>query len=347
MSSSGAAAGLGLLSAATWGGSDFAGGWGARRASSLLVTASGQIVSLLALLLVCLVLRLTVPGTSYLVYAAIGGFEGAIALAVFYRALSMGAMGLTAALTGLTTALVPVLFELVPFRLARRTYNRGTWDRTGSDLADFAFAGEGGCWISSTRIAAGRECRYRIRRAVDPLQSGGGGRGVVGPDLRQDCRSRCDPAGSRCSAAQGTVARILDRRNRLRVARYGRKPVLHDGVADGTAGCRGGDLLDVSGGNDSAGSGLAAGEAYEAAGSGHGARPGCCCAAERLSQQLNPAKTQRPMPFGTGLYPLRNTHVGALRHQNRVIPASGVRCWRGEGEGVFACSAVSSAERDR
>ncbi len=111
MSSSGGAAGLGLLSAATWGGSDFAGGWGARRASSLLVTASGQIVSLLALLLVCLVLRLTVPGTSYLVYAAIGGFEGAIALAVFYRALSMGAMGLTAALTGLTTALVPVLFE--------------------------------------------------------------------------------------------------------------------------------------------------------------------------------------------------------------------------------------------
>ena len=32
MTSSGAAAGLGLLSAATWGGSDFAGGWGARRA---------------------------------------------------------------------------------------------------------------------------------------------------------------------------------------------------------------------------------------------------------------------------------------------------------------------------
>jgi drug/metabolite transporter (DMT)-like permease len=112
MSSSGAAAGFGLLSAASWGGSDFAGGWGARRASSLLVTASGQIVSLAALLLVCLVLRLTVPAASYLIYSAIGGFEGALALAVFYRALSMGAMGLTAALTGLTTALIPVLFEL-------------------------------------------------------------------------------------------------------------------------------------------------------------------------------------------------------------------------------------------
>jgi drug/metabolite transporter (DMT)-like permease len=112
LASSGATAGLGLLSAATWGGSDFAGGWGARRASSLLVTASGQIVSLAALLILCVVLRLALPGASYLLYAAIGGFEGAIALAVFYRALSMGAMGLTAALTGLMTALIPVLFEL-------------------------------------------------------------------------------------------------------------------------------------------------------------------------------------------------------------------------------------------
>jgi drug/metabolite transporter (DMT)-like permease len=111
MSSSGATAGLGLLSAATWGGSDFAGGWGARRASSLLVTASGQIVSLAALLVLCFFFRLALPGTSYLVCAAIGGFEGAFALAIFYRALSMGAMGLTAALTGLMTALIPVLFE--------------------------------------------------------------------------------------------------------------------------------------------------------------------------------------------------------------------------------------------
>jgi drug/metabolite transporter (DMT)-like permease len=112
MSSSGTAAGLGLLSASSWGGSDFAGGWGARRASSLLITASGQIVSLAGLLVICLVLRLALPGTSYLVYAAIGGFEGAIALAVFYRALAMGAMGLTAALTGVMTALVPVAFDL-------------------------------------------------------------------------------------------------------------------------------------------------------------------------------------------------------------------------------------------
>jgi drug/metabolite transporter (DMT)-like permease len=111
MGSSGASAGFGLLSAATWGGSDFAGGFGARRASSLLITASGQIVSLLTLLAICLVMHPAVPNALQLVCAVIGGFEGAIALAVFYRALAMGAMGLTAALTGLLTAFVPVVFE--------------------------------------------------------------------------------------------------------------------------------------------------------------------------------------------------------------------------------------------
>jgi len=108
---SGAAAGLGLLSAATWGGSDFVGGVGARRAPALLVVASGHIFSLLVLLALCLGIHLALPGGHFLLYAALGGFEGSLALAVFYRALAMGAMGLTAALTGLLTALVPVVFS--------------------------------------------------------------------------------------------------------------------------------------------------------------------------------------------------------------------------------------------
>ena len=100
------------MAAGTWGGSDFVGGLGARRAPALLVVCSGHIVSLLVLLAVCLGMRLALPGSHPLIYAAVGGAEGAVALAVFYRALAMGAMGLTAALTGLLTALVPVLFSL-------------------------------------------------------------------------------------------------------------------------------------------------------------------------------------------------------------------------------------------
>jgi len=111
MNASGASAGLGLAAAASWGGSDFVGGLGARRAPALLVVASGHITTFLLLLAVCTGLRLAVPGTHPLVYAAIGGFEGSLALTIFYRALAMGAMGLTAALTGLLTALVPVVFS--------------------------------------------------------------------------------------------------------------------------------------------------------------------------------------------------------------------------------------------
>jgi len=112
MNPSSTAAGLGLLSASSWGGSDFIGGLGSRRAPALLVVVSGHIVTLLVLLATCLATHLALPGGHDLLWAAAGGFEGAIALALFYRALAMGAMGLTAALTGLLTALVPVLFSL-------------------------------------------------------------------------------------------------------------------------------------------------------------------------------------------------------------------------------------------
>jgi drug/metabolite transporter (DMT)-like permease len=112
MTSPTAAASFGLMSAATWGGSDFVGGIGARRAPAILVVASGHVFSLVVMLALCLGIRVSLPGSYYLFFAALGGFEGSLALAIFYRALAMGAMGLTAALTGLLTALVPVLFSL-------------------------------------------------------------------------------------------------------------------------------------------------------------------------------------------------------------------------------------------
>ena len=112
MNPSSAAAGLGLVSAATWGGSDFVGGLGARRAPALLVVFAGHFFSAIVLAALCLGARLPLPGYAALLYAGLGGFEGSLALAVFYRALAMGSMGLTAALTGLLTALVPVGFSL-------------------------------------------------------------------------------------------------------------------------------------------------------------------------------------------------------------------------------------------
>jgi len=104
--------GLGLIAATTWGGSDFAGGIGARRSPALLVAASGHFVTLLILLGGCALWQLPIPHRTEFLEGAIGGLEGSLALCVFYRALAMGAMGLTAALTGLLTALVPVVYGL-------------------------------------------------------------------------------------------------------------------------------------------------------------------------------------------------------------------------------------------
>lgn len=104
--------GLGLVAATTWGGSDFAGGFGARRSPALLIVAAGHVVTLAVLLAICGFGHFPVPHRTEFVEGAIGGLEGALALAAFYRALAMGAMGLTAALTGLLTALVPVLYGL-------------------------------------------------------------------------------------------------------------------------------------------------------------------------------------------------------------------------------------------
>jgi drug/metabolite transporter (DMT)-like permease len=109
---SGASVGFGLIAATAWGGSDFAGGIGARRSPALLIVASGHLVTLLLLLMLCGLVHQPLPHWVQFLEGAIGGLEGSLALALFYRALAMGAMGLTAALTGILTALVPVVFGL-------------------------------------------------------------------------------------------------------------------------------------------------------------------------------------------------------------------------------------------
>jgi drug/metabolite transporter (DMT)-like permease len=101
---------LGLVAATTWGGSDFTGGIASRRSPALLVVISGHFVTLILLLAACGLWHAQFPHRTEFLEGAIGGVEGSLALAAFYRALAMGTMGLTAALTGLLTALVAVLF---------------------------------------------------------------------------------------------------------------------------------------------------------------------------------------------------------------------------------------------
>lgn len=102
---------LGLLAAITWGAADFAGGLGARRAAPSRVVLIAHGFSLFLLAGVSLFMPASLPPWAVTV-ALLSGIAGGVALMVFYEALSLGAMGLSAALAGLLTAVLPVVLGI-------------------------------------------------------------------------------------------------------------------------------------------------------------------------------------------------------------------------------------------
>jgi drug/metabolite transporter (DMT)-like permease len=102
---------LGLLAAITWGAADFAGGLGARRAAPSRVVLIAHGLSLILLAGVSLRMPASLPPWATTI-ALLSGIAGGVALMVFYEALSLGAMGLSAALAGLLTAVLPVVLGI-------------------------------------------------------------------------------------------------------------------------------------------------------------------------------------------------------------------------------------------
>ncbi len=102
---------LGLLAGLTWGAADFAGGLATRRASPGHVVLIAHGLSLL--LLGAFSLRLPVVFDPWAVgIALLSGIAGGIGLMLFYEALALGAMGLSAAVAGLLTAVLPVVLAV-------------------------------------------------------------------------------------------------------------------------------------------------------------------------------------------------------------------------------------------
>ncbi len=102
---------LGLLAAVTWGAADFAGGLATRRTAPSRVVLIAHGTSFLLLALVSLRLPTHLPLWA-VVYGLLSGVSGGVALMLFYEALSLGAMGLSAALAGLITAVLPVVIAI-------------------------------------------------------------------------------------------------------------------------------------------------------------------------------------------------------------------------------------------
>lgn len=103
---------LGLGAAVVWGISDFAGGYVTRRTFPAIVVAISHGLSLLFLLLLLTILHAGPPARATIGFGLISGASGSIGLMLFYEALALGAMGLTAAIAGVITALLPVLYSL-------------------------------------------------------------------------------------------------------------------------------------------------------------------------------------------------------------------------------------------
>lgn len=92
---------LALLSSLLWGTSDFLGGTASRRIPVTGVVGTAQLVALLGLLPLALATGGLDHDRGYLLPAVAAGLVGLVALAAFFRALSVGTMGVVAPIAAL------------------------------------------------------------------------------------------------------------------------------------------------------------------------------------------------------------------------------------------------------
>ena len=131
-----------LAAVAAWGSSDFLGGLGARRVNAFLFTLAVHASSLLLAGFVAWASELPFPGMHAVRWALAAGAFGGFALALFYRALAGGKMGLVAPVAAVLSAAVPTVATAFAAGFPG-------WRR----LAGFALAGLGVWLISRTESA--------------------------------------------------------------------------------------------------------------------------------------------------------------------------------------------------
>lgn len=96
-----------------WGTADFAGGYGSRRANAFVLTAFSHVCAFVLMLVIALASGGSIPSRTSMLWAVAAGAVGGFSLAVFYRALASGQMGLTAPIGALLGAAIPTLADLM------------------------------------------------------------------------------------------------------------------------------------------------------------------------------------------------------------------------------------------
>ncbi|HKC71382.1 MAG TPA: hypothetical protein VKB60_07150, partial [Terriglobales bacterium] len=128
-----------------WGSADFIGGIAAKHTDSFLVAALAHASGFAVMTSVALLAHAAFPSMGPMLWALAAGASGGVALAIFYRALASGHMGLNAPVAALLAAAIPVAFaftvEGMPHPL---------------QMAGFVLAGMGIWFISKPDHIGGR-----------------------------------------------------------------------------------------------------------------------------------------------------------------------------------------------
>jgi len=107
-----ATAAYGLAAVFAWGTSDFLGGYATRRANAFLFTTVVNIGGLLLVGMLASGTHAQFPSGRSVAWVLAGGVSGSASLAIFYRALSSGRMGLIAPVAAVLSAAIPAVFSM-------------------------------------------------------------------------------------------------------------------------------------------------------------------------------------------------------------------------------------------
>jgi len=105
-------AAYGMAAVLAWGTSDFFGGYATRRANAFLFTVVVNLGGLLVVGTLASATHAPFPSARSAAWVLASGLSGGAALAIFYRALSSGRMGLTAPVAAVLGAAIPAAFSM-------------------------------------------------------------------------------------------------------------------------------------------------------------------------------------------------------------------------------------------
>ena len=211
---------LSLLTAASFGTGDFLGGLAGKRMRVIQVVVVSHLVGLVGITIASLVLAERFVAVD-LVWGAIGGSAGGIGIALLYRGLARGPMGVVAPLTAITSAAVPSLWGVLV---------------NGERLAGLAWLGVAIALVAIGLVSwsPGGGERLTTQAVLEALLAGAGfGLMFVALDQTDAASAPWPIVGARLFTGSILVAVFLIRREQiLPAARSDRRLLLGAGLID-------------------------------------------------------------------------------------------------------------------